>query len=632
MARPPLPDEALRPSLDSLLEGVQIIGHDWRYQYVNETAASHGQRSVEDLLGRTMMECYPGIEQTSTFVALHQVMTKRHRKRLLNDFSFPDGTTRWFDLVIEPVPAGLCVLSIDVTEERQQAEQLRRTEERTRFALRAAEIGVWEYRADRQEVYVSETLERIAGLSRSAGPRPLDALMALVDPVDVPGVRKTLQSIVAGDESELTAEFRLRHPDAKPRWIRCHGRMMADTAGGSGLFGVALDVTRQRMLETQLRQAEKMEALGQLAGGIAHDFNNLLTQILGYCDLLLEELRDDPRRADVEEVRKAGTQASVLTKDLLLFSRKQMPELRVLDLNTIIGDAARMLRRLVGERVDLQLRLDSSLGAVRADPSHVTQVLLNLVANARDAMPDGGTLTIETRNVELDEHYVASHLAARPGHYAQLAVTDSGTGMSREVQARLFEPFFTTKEVGKGTGLGLASVHGVVKQCGGNIWVYSEPDRGTTFKIHLPRVDAVPEQAGLDGNDEAAAGTVLLVEDDASLRRLATRILSLGGFDVRAAAGGTEARRIAAGSEPVAVLITDVVMPGESGPALAEALRADRPGLPVVYMSGYTDDVVLRQGLIDGSALFVQKPFTPKALLGKVKEAMARAREENWSG
>jgi signal transduction histidine kinase/ActR/RegA family two-component response regulator len=490
---------------------VQVIGFDWTYRYLNAAAAAHGQRGVTDLVGRTMMSCYPGIERTPVFAVLRRVMQTRQPERLRNEFTYPSGESRWFDLVVEPVADGICVLSIDVTDEHHSAE-------------------------------------------------------------------------------------------------------------------------RRRILEGQLQQAQKMEALGQLAGGIAHDFNNLLTQILGYCELLGESLGSDPRAADVLEIRKASDHAAALTRGLLAFSRKQMPELRVLELNAIILAAARLLERLVGEPIDLDVRLDPALGCIRADPSHITQLLMNLAANARDAMPDGGKLTIETRNVELDEEYRATHLDAAPGRYVQLAVADTGHGMTPDVQAHLFEPFFTTKGAGKGTGLGLASVHGIVKQSGGSIWVYSEPGRGTTFKVHLPRVDATPDAPAPPEPEppQALPATVLIVEDNEALRALATRILARDAYEVLAAGSAGEARRVAGAHDgPIDLLLADVVMPGQSGPSLARELLKVRPAMAVVHMSGYTDDAVVRHGIVDGAVTFVQKPFTPDTLLRKVREALARARSRS---
>ena len=619
---------ALQVSIDGLFEGVQVIGRDWTYRYVNRAAARHGRRAVEELVGRTMMECYPGIEQTPLFASLDRVMRLGQPERFRNEFAYPTGETRWFDLHIGPSPDGICVLSIDVTAEQIGIERRRRDAERSEFALRAARMGIWQYWPATHRVHWSRTLEEIGGFEVGQSPTTLDAFLQQVGPEDRELVRQAIQAAVDAPERPFEMEFRLVRPDGDVRWIEGHARAMADPAGrGDVLLGVGIDVTRRRALEAQLQQAQRMEALGQLAGGVAHDFNNVLTQVLGYCDLLLEELGDDPRAADVREIQKAGSQAASLTRDLLAFSRRQIPETRVLDLNAVVTDTARMLARLVGEHIAVDLRLDPALGAVRADPAHIGRLLMNLAANARDAMPDGGCLTVETSNVDLDEAYAATHLSAKPGRHVRLAVSDTGIGMTHEVRARLFEPFFTTKKPGLGTGLGLASVHGIVEQNGGNIWVYSEPGHGTTFKIYLPRVDEVPDASGaaLGGADAPLRpATILVVDDTVALLTLTARILRTQDYEVLTAASGDEAIRVArehAGR--IDLLLCDVVMAGESGPVVARALTAVRPELRVVHMSGYTDDAVVRNGVVDTGVRFVQKPFTPDVLLRKVREALA---------
>ena len=378
---------------------------------------------------------------------------------------------------------------------------------------------------------------------------------------------------------------------------------------------------------SQLLQAQKMEAIGQLAGGVAHDFNNLLTVILGYCELILHGVGpNDPLREDLEEIHKAGTNAVALTRQLLAFSRKQIIEPRVLDLNAVIVETTRMLQRLVGENIEVEIHLAPGLGRVRADPGQVNQVLVNLVVNARDAMPDGGKVTIETDNAHLDQSYADMHVSVIPGPYVALAVSDTGTGITPEVQARLFEPFFTTKEQGKGTGLGLASVYGIVKQNEGNIWLYSEIGHGTTFKIFLPRVaadaDALPAAGPL--KTAALTGTILVVEDNDGLRALTSKILRGHGYLVLAANNATEALRICgAHPGPIALLLTDVVMPGLSGPSLAAQLTADRGETRVLYMSGYASDAIVRHGVLDGSVAFLPKPFSADALARKVQEVLA---------
>ncbi|MCX7824975.1 MAG: PAS domain S-box protein, partial [Verrucomicrobiae bacterium] len=392
---------------------------------------------------------------------------------------------------------------------------------------------------------------------------------------------------------------------------------------------VARDVTRESQLEAQLRQAQKMESIGRLAGGVAHDFNNILMAIIGYSDMAIKRFApDDVRRGYVEEVRRAGDRAAALTRQLLAFSRQQILQPRVLDLNELVQNLTKMLRRLIGEDIELTLSLDPTLGCVKADPGQIEQVIMNLAVNARDAMPGGGQLVIQTANAELDEAYAQSHAEARPGRYVLLAVGDTGCGMTEEVQQHLFEPFFTTKELGKGTGLGLATVYGIVKQSEGFINVYSEVGRGTTLKIYLPRMDAPAEKAAsTETRPTLMTGTetLLLVEDEAPVRKLAATVLRECGYTVLEAANGDEAADSARRhSGPIHLLMTDMVMPGLNGRELAQQLRAARPGLRVVYMSGYTDTTILHRGALEEGMFFLQKPFTAEVLARTVREALDR--------
>jgi signal transduction histidine kinase/CheY-like chemotaxis protein len=383
-----------------------------------------------------------------------------------------------------------------------------------------------------------------------------------------------------------------------------------------------------RKTEAQLRQSQKMEAIGRLAGGVAHDFNNMLTAITGYSEMLLSDLPPaDPHRRGLEEIRKAADRAAALTSQLLSFSRRQILAPRVLDLNEVVSGVDSMLRRLIGEDILLADSLSPSLGRTMADPHHVEQLLVNLVVNARDAMPEGGKLTIETANVDLDETYVSRQPNAKPGPHVMLAVSDTGCGIDPQVLPHIFEPFFTTKEKGKGTGLGLATVFGIVSQSGGHVTAYSEPGRGTAFKVYLPRLadsnaEATAPAAG-PASPSLGSETVLLVEDEGAVRALAAEILRRRGYEVVEASGGSEALGLAAGrGGQIGLLVTDVVMPNMSGRQLAERLAALRPGLRVLYMSGYTDNAIVHHGVLDRGVSFIQKPFTPESLARKVRETL----------
>jgi PAS domain S-box-containing protein len=386
------------------------------------------------------------------------------------------------------------------------------------------------------------------------------------------------------------------------------------------------DITERKQLEEQYLHAQRMESVGTLAGGVAHDFNNLLTVINGYCELLVETAApDDPSRPILVEVCRAGERAAALTRQLLAFSRKQMFSTRVFDLNGLVRDTGRMLDRLIGERVELQSKLEPSLARVKADPGQIEQVIVNLVVNARDAMPGGGRLTVETANVELDEGYARRHMNVRPGRYVRLAVSDTGVGMDAATQARVFEPFFTTKEVGKGTGLGLATAHGIVSQSGGHIDVRSTPGKGTTFDVFLPVANDEPDPVAGESAFPAARGTetILLVEDEAGVRGLARVALAANGYAVLEAECAEKALTlVGAHTGPLDLLVTDVVMPRMSGRELAEKLLAARPGVKVLYLSGYTEDAVVRYALPAGKSGFLQKPFTPTVLVRKVREVL----------
>ena len=400
---------------------------------------------------------------------------------------------------------------------------------------------------------------------------------------------------------------------------------MAASLAANAVENVTL-MEREAQQADQLRQSQKMEAVGQLAGGVAHDFNNLLTAISGYSDLGLRRLpENDPLRRNLEEIKKASARAGSLTRQLLAFSRKQMLQAKVIDLNAIVSEMDRMLRRLIGEDIDLVTFLEPSSCRIKADPGQIEQVVLNLAVNARDAMPRGGKLTIETGRVYLDEVYARAHVAVKSGHYIMLAISDTGTGMDIDTQERVFEPFFTTKEVGKGTGLGLSTVYGIVKQSGGNIWVYSELGKGSTFKVYLPIVNESVETESKGANAESYRGkeTILLVEDEEMVRNLSREILEMNGYRVLTASDGEQAARLCETiDEEIHLMVTDVVMPQMSGRELSERVSKQRPEMAVLYMSGYTDDAIVRHGVLDDGMPFLQKPFTPDALARKVRELL----------
>ncbi|HEX5735915.1 MAG TPA: response regulator [Blastocatellia bacterium] len=433
---------------------------------------------------------------------------------------------------------------------------------------------------------------------------------------------------VLSDRAPREFEEVIPHEDGPHTYVSIRFPLYDSAQGLSGLCSISTDVTESKMLEEQLRHAQKMEAIGRLAGGVAHDFNNLLTAIIGYSQIVLASLGpNESLRKEVEEILAAGKRASSLTSQLLAFSRRQVLQPSVIDLNLVVSNTTKMLRRLIGEDIHLVTKLSPDLGRVKIDPAQIEQVIMNLAVNARDAMPSGGKLTIETSNTPLDEAYGREHINVQPGNYVMLAVTDTGVGMEADTRSHIFEPFFTTKEKGLGTGLGLSMVYGIVKQSGGYIWVYSEAGEGTTFKIYLPRVEGA-EEAVLQRDDAEylprGRETILLVEDEQAVRDLSARILRELGYTVIEASNGEEALVISSerANGEIHLLLTDVVMPQMSGKLLTDMVKAARPGIRVLFSSGYTDNALVHHGSLEPGTAFLQKPFSPGALARKVREVL----------
>jgi two-component system cell cycle sensor histidine kinase/response regulator CckA len=512
-------------------------------------------------------------------------------------------------------------------ERHRSAEALGIAEERMRFALEAAGVGIWDMDYTTGVLRWSTILEAQYGLRPGTFDGTFEALVERIHPDD----RESALGII-GKARKSGGDFQIQNralwPDGTVRWLSGAGRILLGEHGEPVRgVGISIDVTERQTLEEQFLQAQKMEAIGRLAGGVAHDFNNLLTVILGFCELLLANVDpDDPRQADIIEIQKAGTRAAGFTRQLLAFSRKEIIEPTRLDLNEVMANMRVMLGRLIGEDVTVALGLGPELAFVTADRGQVEQIVLNLAVNARDAMPKGGTLTIETANVELDEHYAQTHVAVKPGPYVALTVTDTGTGMTPQVQARLFEPFFTTKEPGKGTGLGLATVQDVVARSGGSVTVSSEVGRGTSFTVYFPRAAAamVIEPPKPIAQLPAGAQTVLVVEDEDALRALAKRLLERQGYTVLVASNADEALELFEGNPSIDVLLTDVVMPGTSGAELTRQLMERRPALKVLYMSGYTEDAISQHGVLKPGIALLHKPFTSDTLGRKIREVLDR--------
>jgi two-component system cell cycle sensor histidine kinase/response regulator CckA len=515
-------------------------------------------------------------------------------------------------------------------DERQQAEEaLRESEERMKLVLEGSQQGFWDWRIDTGEVKRNELWAEMLGYTLQEIENTLQQWKDFIHPDDRAAAVESLQNHLEGRTPVHEAEYRMLTKDKQYKWILDKGRIVKRDPGGcpSRMTGTHTDITTRKELEEQLIKAQKMEAIGILAGGLAHDYNNLLTAIMGYSEIMMMGLRkEDPFYSYLNEIIKATNRGASLTNQLLAFSRKQIMQPRVINLNGVVIDMDRMLRRLIGEDIDLSTFIDQDLGLVKADPGQIEQILMNLAVNARDAMPNGGKLTVETANVYLDEVYARSHVGVTPGPYVMLAVSDNGMGMDAETISRVFEPFFTTKETGKGTGLGLATVFGIVKQSGGHIWPYSESGRGTTFKIYLPRIEESLEEpkpkaavpTSLEGQE-----TILVVEDDAPLRELITTALRKYGYKVLEAAHGGEALLICERQDaPIHLMVTDVVMPQISGSALAERLKLSHPEMKVLYMSGYTENAIVHHGVLNSNVNFIPKPFKVLVMVQKVREVL----------
>jgi PAS domain S-box-containing protein len=480
---------------------------------------------------------------------------------------------------------------------------------------------------DRVE-YVSPAFEQIWGRQRTEVQQRPALLVETVHPDDRARVTAAYATMASGGFHE---EYRILRPDRSTRWILSHAfPVRGDDGLVERIIGVSEDRTERKRLEEQFLQSQKMDALGRLAGGVAHDFNNLLTIISGYGEILLTNpALDDESRTQLREIVASSQRASSLTRQLLAFSRKQVVQVEPLDLNDVMARMENMLRRIIGENIRLVPSPAKDLGRVLGDPGQIEQVILNLVVNARDAMPRGGTVHLETGNVELDEAYARTHEGVKPGPYVMVAVSDTGIGMDAATQARVFEPFFTTKEKGQGTGLGLSTVYGIVKQSGGHIWLYSEPGKGTSFKIFFPQTERATEAGPARRTGAAPAGgteTILLVEDEANLRNLIRGVLQNRGYTVLEAADGVEAERVSdTFPGPIHLLVTDSVLPHQSGPALSKVLIARREDMRVLFMSGYTEHSVFDQAGVEMGRAFLQKPFAIEALVRKVREVLEAA-------
>ncbi|HEV8074858.1 MAG TPA: PAS domain S-box protein [Candidatus Acidoferrum sp.] len=618
-------------AMDSSIEGIGILDEKGVHSYANSALALMlGFDSPLRIVGQPwkVVYAFQPIAEIETQVRKGLKETGKWAGNL--QLRRPDGSRIPVEFHVGRMPDGGTVCVCRDLSQHQEAEKARADAE-TKYRMLVEHVNAITYIAEiginGKWYYISPQVENILGYTPEEWLAISSNWDQHIHPDDLP-------IVIAAEEQSLNgfpfqAEFRVRRKDGREVWLSDTAVIVQGSDSHPVMEGIMVDITERKALETQLQQSRKMEAVGRLAGGIAHDFNNLLTIISGYTEMALSRPQlPSEAHADIERIENASARAAALVRQLLAFSRKQVLQPKILDLNKIVLNLDSLLRRLMDERIEMVTRVKDDLGKVKADPAQVEQVIMNLVVNARDAMPEGGRLVVETCNTDLDANYAVDHVSVRPGRYVMLAVSDTGVGMDRQTVAHIFEPFFTTKESGRGTGLGLSTVYGIVKQSGGYIWVYSEPGKGSTFKVYLPRVDEVAEAVGaaqIAPRAQRGTETILIVEDEEVVRELIQTVLAEKGYDVIASRDPQHAEEIAARfAGEIHLLLTDMVMPGTSGRELAERISAKRRGIRVLFMSGYTDNVITSGGMLEEGLAFLQKPFSPAALVQKVREVLSQ--------
>jgi PAS domain S-box-containing protein len=616
-------------TFDSVPDPVMVVNEECGIQRANRALAELVGLELSEIVGK---HCYEVLHRSDKprEDCPHQCLLKTGTEAR-GDLEEP-WLGKIFDLTTSPLRdssgalKGSVIVLRDITERQRAEEALPASEAQFRRFIENLPLGVYRSTPDGRVLMANPALLRMLGYDswQELAFRNLEG-----EGFEAGHPRSAFCEQIEREGEARGLEAAWKRRDGSVIFVRESARAFrADDGRVLYYDGIVEDVTERRRLEEQLRQAQKMEAVGRLASGVAHDFNNLLTIIIGYSDLLLERVSArDGMRPPVEEIKKAADRAASVTRQLLAFSRKQVLPPHILDLNSLLTNVDKMLRRMIGKNIELVTHLPSGLGRVNADPGQIEQVIMNLAANARDAMPQGGQLTLEAANVELDSSYVSSHGSVLPGHYVMIAVSDTGIGMDAETQARIFQPFVTAKQRGKGMGVGLATVYGIVRQSEGHIWVYSEPGKGTTFKVYLPRIDQAAEVIAPTNVavDEPSRGseTILLVEDEEAVRSLARGLLESRGYQVLETKGADEALEIGERhKEHIHLLLTDVVMPQMNGMELAEHLAPLHPETKVLYMSGYADHAVVQHCLLDPSKVFLQKPFTADVLAHKLREVL----------
>jgi PAS domain S-box-containing protein len=617
-------------AMDSAINGIAVLDADGIHTYVNDAFAQMmGRSGPETILGKHWRDVYDRGDALSFEQEIRAGLQSEGKWSGPIDLHRPDGSELPVEMTIAALPDnGVVCISRDVSA-RRDAERARAQAE-TKYRMLVEQVAAISYIAELgvygEWLYVSPQIETMFGFTAEEWLAGSRNWIQHIHSEDHPVVEAAEEASKRGERFQ--AEYRIIRKDGRVIWVSDTAVVVAGSNAHPLMEGIIVDITERKHLESQLQQARRMEAIGRLAGGIAHDFNNLLTIIKGYTEMALKRPKVPAEvHADVERIDDASERASSLVRQLLAFSRRQMMQPKVIDLNSIVMGLDKLLRRLMDEGIEMRTMPGKDLGTIKADPAQIEQVIMNLVVNARDAMPKGGRLTVETSNVELDEAYASEHVTVKPGRYVRLAVSDTGLGMNAETVAHIFEPFYTTKESGRGTGLGLSTVYGIVKQSGGYIWVYSELGKGSTFKVYLPRVDQPVQHVGERTSPGGGKGSevILLVEDEPDVRELTRMALAQKGYSVIVASGPEDAERaVDKSAAEIDLLLTDITLPGMSGHELAKQLTSRRPKMRVLFMSGYTYNVIAQGGMLNDGVVFLQKPFTPSALAEKVREVLDR--------
>lgn len=637
---PSIASASLLTVIEGATSAIAIFDREMRYLFHNGAWGEEWGTGDRDLRGLLHYEVFPDVPRRWREVHA-RCQAGAHERNDDDTFIRSEGSREWLRWEAGPWRdtageiGGIFVRTERTTEHRAIDEELRRTHQRLQEASRLARVGYWDWDLGTDRVTWSAEVYELFGLDPSRAPLSYQDYFQAIHHDDRERIADEVERVIAHGSS-FYFEHRIVRPDGDERTVAIDGRVQpsvessGESAASAMLMGAVQDVTERQALEDQLRHSQKLEATGRLAGGVAHDLNNILTVIFSFGQLVKEDVRDAGTREDIDEILRAAEQASALTSQLLAFSRRRTVMPRVLDVTDVVERAQAFIQRALGEDVRYAAHLADGLWNACIDPNALEQVILNLAVNARDAMPDGGNLTLTTANVALGEDEVgAKGGVIPPGEYVSIVLADDGVGMEEAVRAQIFEPFYTTKGLGRGTGLGLSTCYGIVRQADGYIWVYSEPGRGTTFKIYLPRVLAPTDRVAPRPEPEAARGTeaVLIAEDNAQVRRITRRVLERLGYDVRVAVSGEDALRLLDESDwSPNLLLTDVVMPGISGMVLAERVTERFPEVRVLFMSGYSENTIVHHGVVVEGVELIEKPFEPGSLSYKVREVLDHAR------